>query len=255
MDLGQRLKQARLSAGLSQRQLCGDVITRNMLSQIENGSAKPSMDTLRYLAEQLGKPVSFFLEETVASVNQDLILRSRSAYQKGDFAAALVTLEDFSLPDEVFEAEFYLLQALCHTELAAQDPENATHHLDSAAEAGKHTPYDHPDLLRRRTLLLAQQDPQHLLDLPDEELLLRTKHALASNKTSLCITLLEEASHKDTAQWCLLRGDCAVAMGMPAAAIEFYLQAEDPAAYSRLEQCYLQLEDYKMAYHYACKQR
>lgn len=34
MELGQRLKQARLEAGMSQRQLCGDVITRNMLSQI-----------------------------------------------------------------------------------------------------------------------------------------------------------------------------------------------------------------------------
>ena len=67
MELGQLLKQARLEAGLSQRQLCGDEITRNMLSQIENGSAKPSMETLRYFATQLGKPISFFLEEEAAS--------------------------------------------------------------------------------------------------------------------------------------------------------------------------------------------
>ena len=63
MELGQRLKQARLEAGLSQRQLCGEEITRNMLSQIENGSARPSMDTLRYLAARLGKPMGYFLEE------------------------------------------------------------------------------------------------------------------------------------------------------------------------------------------------
>ena len=50
MELGQKLRLARQEAGLSQRQLCGEVITRNMLSQIENGSAKPSMETLRYLA-------------------------------------------------------------------------------------------------------------------------------------------------------------------------------------------------------------
>ena len=48
MELSQKLKQARLDAGLSQKALCGDQITRNMLSQIENGSARPSMDTLRY---------------------------------------------------------------------------------------------------------------------------------------------------------------------------------------------------------------
>ena len=50
MDLGEKLKKVRLDAGLSQRQVCGERITRNMLSQIENGSARPSMDTLRYLA-------------------------------------------------------------------------------------------------------------------------------------------------------------------------------------------------------------
>ena len=63
MELGKRIRQARLEAGLSQRQLCGEQITRNMLSQIENGSARPSMDTLRYLAAQLGKPIGYFLEE------------------------------------------------------------------------------------------------------------------------------------------------------------------------------------------------
>ena len=31
MELGEKLKQARLALGLSQRQLCGDTITRNML--------------------------------------------------------------------------------------------------------------------------------------------------------------------------------------------------------------------------------
>ena len=55
MELGQRLKQARLQAGLSQRQLCGEEVTRNMLSQIENGTARPSMARLAYFAARLGK--------------------------------------------------------------------------------------------------------------------------------------------------------------------------------------------------------
>ena len=63
MELGEKLKKARLEAGLSQRQLCGDEITRNMLSQIENGSAQPSMATLSYLAGRLGKSVGWFLDE------------------------------------------------------------------------------------------------------------------------------------------------------------------------------------------------
>ena len=63
MELGEKILQARQAAGLSQRQLCGEVITRNMLSQIEHGTAKPSMKTLAYLADRLGKPISFFLED------------------------------------------------------------------------------------------------------------------------------------------------------------------------------------------------
>ena len=53
MELGEKLRQARLEAGLSQRQLCGERITRNMLSQIEHGSARPSMDPSKNLATQV----------------------------------------------------------------------------------------------------------------------------------------------------------------------------------------------------------
>ena len=56
MNLGEKLRLARVEAGLSQRELCGDRITRNMLSQIENGLASPSVATLQYLAQG---PVSY----------------------------------------------------------------------------------------------------------------------------------------------------------------------------------------------------
>ena len=59
MTLGEKIKQARLEAGLSQRQLCGEEVTRNMLSQIENGAARPSMATLSYFAARLGKNISW----------------------------------------------------------------------------------------------------------------------------------------------------------------------------------------------------
>ena len=39
MTLGQKLRQTRLSKGLSQSQVAGDCVTRNMLSQIENDQA------------------------------------------------------------------------------------------------------------------------------------------------------------------------------------------------------------------------
>ena len=93
MELGEKLREARLEAGLSQRALCGDVITRNMLSQIENGSAKPSMATLQYLAGQLGKPVGYFLEEqALLSPNSDILLQARQAYAHRQHRQVLLIL-------------------------------------------------------------------------------------------------------------------------------------------------------------------
>ena len=81
MTLGEKLRQARREAGLSQRQLCGQVITRNMLSQIEHDTARPSMDTLRYLAGRLGKSLGYFLdEESVSLPILGVIRKAREAW-------------------------------------------------------------------------------------------------------------------------------------------------------------------------------
>ena len=78
MDLGSKLLQARQEAGLSQRQLCEGIITRNMLSQIEHGTARPSMDTLLALAGRLNKPLSWFLDEdALRSPNQAVVFAAR----------------------------------------------------------------------------------------------------------------------------------------------------------------------------------
>lgn len=121
MHLGEKIRQARLEAGLSQRQLCADTITRNMLSQIENGSANPSMATLQILAKRLGKQVSFFLqEESVDSPNSALLQQARQAYFEHKYAAVLDMAAQYQTPDPLFDAEWYYLQALCALALAEQ---------------------------------------------------------------------------------------------------------------------------------------
>ena len=106
MDLGQKIRQAREAAGISQRQLCGDTITRNMLSRIENGLVRPSMKTLIFLAEGLGKPVSYFLdEESVTSPNVERMATARKAYTVGDWMAAVVSLAEYEAADETFDWE------------------------------------------------------------------------------------------------------------------------------------------------------
>ncbi len=266
MSLGAKIKQARLEAGLSQRQLCGDTITRNMLSQIENGSANPSMETLRYLADRLHKSISFFLEETAASANQTLVMQARAAYASGDLAGALSLLEQYQQPDPVFDPEYSLLQTLILIRQAETDenPDAARKLLQQAADAGTKTPYYTPELERRRLLCLAQAAPECLteistiLPIDDRELLLRAEAALKESKLPRCISLLEAAGDQTASRWLLLRGDAALQTGNTALAEQLYLQAEQISpekAYPRLEQLYLRQENYKLAYYYACKQK
>ena len=260
MELGQRLKQARLEAGLSQRQLCGDAITRNMLSQIENGTARPSMDTLQYLASRLGKSVGYFVEGAATSPNQELVLRARAAYAAHDPAAVLKLLENYQSPDTLWDAECFLLRCLSLLTLAEgeADAHTARQLLAQAREAGVKTPYCTAELERRRLLCLARHLPQQVFQLDDEELLLRAAAALSKKDTEACIGLLKGANHPDDARWLLLRGDAAMAEENLSDAAVWYHRAESlmpEQTYPRLEQLYSKLEDYKKAYEYACKQR
>ena len=63
MNLGEKIKKARLEAKMTQAELAGNKITRNMLSQIENGLAQPSLSTITYLANRLGVPAGYLLSE------------------------------------------------------------------------------------------------------------------------------------------------------------------------------------------------
>lgn len=265
MDIGARLKQARLEAGLSQRQLCGDTITRNMLSQIENGAARPSMDTLRYFAGRLQKPMAFFLEEQPPlSPNQALLDRARQA----DAGAVLACLQEYQAPDPVFDRERYLLEAMACLELAQTAIlENrrgyAQSLLDQARAAGAQTPYYTPELERRRLLLLHRaqaQTPGALAALlPDlsEELLLRAAAALEAGDCPRCRAILEAADTRE-GPWNLLMAESWFAQGEYALAVPFFRRAESwnpKTAWPRLEHCFRELEDFKSAYEYACKQR
>ena len=121
MELGEKLRLARLEAGLSQRALCGDEITRNMLSRIENGAARPSMKTLRCLAARLGKPVSYFLEEdTVCSPNQEIMTAVRQLFDGKDYAGAMRALAQYRAPDEIYDRERQLLEILVRLHLAEE---------------------------------------------------------------------------------------------------------------------------------------
>lgn len=63
MTLGRKIREARKRVGMTQTELAGSQISRNMLSMIENDKADPSYRTLLYLADRLTLPVCFFFDE------------------------------------------------------------------------------------------------------------------------------------------------------------------------------------------------
>ena len=60
--IGDKVKQLRKAKGMTQTDLAGEHMTKSMLSQIENGRALPSMNTLQFLAGRLGTDAGYFLE-------------------------------------------------------------------------------------------------------------------------------------------------------------------------------------------------
>jgi transcriptional regulator with XRE-family HTH domain len=83
--IGQRIREARLRAGLTQQQLAGDRYTKAYISALETGIARPSMVALRFLSERLGLPAGHFIDETHpvwTRLEVDLLLAS------GDWQAA-----------------------------------------------------------------------------------------------------------------------------------------------------------------------
>lgn len=222
MDLGGKIRRARLEAELSQRQLCGEEITRNMLSLIENGSAKPSMKTLGYLAEKLGKPLSWFLDENgddnAALVTSAANLRrAREALTDGKDVFAEELLKNVTAPE--LQREKLLLSARIPGV--------------SAAEIVKSLPS------------------------LDEELLLRAKAALEAGEGARCGQLLEAAEDQAAPEWNLLMGILYVQKKSWEAASICLERSEKthPEAVPLLEQCFRELGDFKRAYEYACKGR
>ena len=261
MDLGEKLRQARLAAGLSQRQLCGQEITRNMLSQIESGKARPSMSTLQYLAARLEKPVSYFLEEEMtASPNQTVMETARQAYLAQAFQTALDALVRYREPDALLDGEKSLLEMLCLTELGRQvlSQEKLPYARQLLEKAGTlQCPYWTPALERERLILLAQAGVDVDVAADDRVLLLQARRALGAGDGRQAAQYLDAAADRD-AQWHLLRGRCAMAAGEYPAAAALVHRAEQalPEETAPLwEQCYRELEDYKMAYHYAYLQK
>ncbi len=112
MNIGAKIKELRTAKMMTQAELAGDLITRNMLSRIENGFATPSVQTLTYLAGRLGVPAGSLLAEeseefyySKAAHMPDIL----SAYTAGDW----VICADLCRRLQGTDTEISLISAVC----------------------------------------------------------------------------------------------------------------------------------------------
>lgn len=138
IELGRRIREARLAKKLTQAEVVGDFITRNMLSQIESGSALPSVKTLQYLSRVLEVPMAQLVpadepsEEAQSPDSAAKYMQARELFSQGEY------LRLAELPDiEGFSDELSALRARAYLELSRKMQEGSPAELQEAADLAK----------------------------------------------------------------------------------------------------------------------
>jgi tetratricopeptide (TPR) repeat protein len=91
LRLGERVRQLRVAAGLTQAQLAGDRFSKEYVSQIERGKTRPTAETIEWLAARLG-------------VDPPFLANGVSADQRDRVEAGLARAEALTNTDDYLEA-------------------------------------------------------------------------------------------------------------------------------------------------------
>jgi tetratricopeptide (TPR) repeat protein len=119
MSLGQKIRELRISRGLTQSDLGLGLVTPSMISQIESDKANPSYKVLEAIAAKLGTPLEYFLADIQTQLEQTTTHRvakgliSLKKYENAAESLAAL-LENPSDNLNQMEAKFDLGEAYFH---------------------------------------------------------------------------------------------------------------------------------------------
>ncbi len=146
MTIGEKIKKVRIEKELTQSELAGAYITRNMLSAIENNKANPSMDTIIHLANQLDLPLSYLVSDDC-----DIFLYKKAqampnilaAFKSNDYKSCISFIDNIEGRDD----ELNYLLAISYFEIGVRLLRNgsfksANKYLKLAQQHGKSTAYE-----------------------------------------------------------------------------------------------------------------
>ena len=198
------------------------------------------------------------------SPNQAMVARARTMVQAGQMQEAWLLLQTFRQPDPVLEWEWNYLSFTVTLAVAEQTAREGKHRYARLLEEGECFENGIPGLKRQRLLQLAKlpgvDASEIAAQLPsaDEELLLRAEAVLAENNGQRAAALLDAVENQDDQKWYYLRGRAHLLGKQYAEAVECLTRVENAnpeQCWPLLEECFRELDDFKKAYEYACKQR
>ena len=156
--LGERLRQLRVAAGMTQTDLAGERFSKEYVSQIERGKTRPTRETIEWLAQKLGVDPGF-LERGVSADErrrvETLLARSEALTESGQFEEAAEEFENCKtavLATGVTELEVRHLSGEAWARMEAGQVKHAIELLNRSrmlAEAPEFSDVDRADIFFR----------------------------------------------------------------------------------------------------------
>jgi tetratricopeptide (TPR) repeat protein len=97
LKLGERVRQLRMSAGMTQTDLAGDRFSKEYVSQIERGKTRPTRETIEWLAARLGVDAGFLANGVSANERgriETALTRAEALSEDHRYEEALAEYED-----------------------------------------------------------------------------------------------------------------------------------------------------------------
>jgi tetratricopeptide (TPR) repeat protein len=209
------VKQARLDAGLSLGQVAAGSVSRTAIYYVETGKARPSMETLRLIADRTGRPLDYFLTQpsTMEPRSTARTAELERMLATGDVPAALEAAQamlDMEL-DPDLGARLRYLMANAHLRLAQADEGERL--ASTARRYFERT----GDVLMTAECLGSEASAQYLMQQPGA-------YALAKRGLDMCRSLKPVPKITEARLLAVLAGVHATNQEWPAA-IECYEQA------------------------------
>lgn len=271
MKLGEKIKYLRKERHMTQASLAGDCITRSMLCEIEKGKATPSIDTLRYLAEELGVPAAFLLDESedVTGYRKRAAMpRVRALYAARKYAECFHLCEELQgEPDD----EIAFLLSHCALEEGKRafrtgNMETALVYFSEAVAYAERTVYPTSDIEATATLYSAISDN---VSSPRRNFKAEDYRRLADNATEheLYAYMTDAADYPYKNEYYAIhqRGRALLGEHRYREALALFLTLEERKGepgisayllfrlYSDMETCYREERDFEQAYKYSSK--